>query len=69
MLAEANVCGTFEVDEDYLHHVADAFADVVDAKSPFTAGHSRRVAPFAAGAVGLHPESRRRLRGRPCFTM
>ncbi len=65
VLAEANVGETFEVDDDYLDQVADAFADVVDAKSPFTAGHSRRVAQFAdliAVAVGLDPESRRRLR-------
>ena len=64
-LAEANVGETFEVDEDYLDQVADAFADVVDAKSPFTAGHSRRVAQFAdliAVTVGLDAERRRRLR-------
>ena len=34
---------SFDVDEDYLDDIAAAFADVVDAKSPFTAGHSRRV--------------------------
>lgn len=65
VLAEASVGETFEVDDDYLDQVADAFADVVDAKSPFTAGHSRRVARFSdliAVAVGLDPESRRRLR-------
>ena len=34
------------VDEDYLDEVAAAFAQVVDSKSPFTAGHSDRVALF-----------------------
>ena len=64
-LAEANVGETFEVDEDYLDQVADAFADVVDAKSPFTAGHSRRVAHFAeliADSIGLDSKRRRCLR-------
>ena len=34
------------VDEDRLDVIAAAFADIVDAKSPFTAGHSRRVTPL-----------------------
>ena len=34
------------VDEDYLDEVAAAFAQVVDSKSPYTAGHSDRVALF-----------------------
>lgn len=32
------------VDEDHLDEIAYAFAKVIDAKSPFTAGHSERVA-------------------------
>jgi len=36
------------VDEDYLDSIAAAFGQVVDAKSPYTAGHSRRVADLAA---------------------
>ncbi len=36
------------VDDAYIDEIAEAFCDVVDAKSPFTAGHSRRVAGFAA---------------------
>jgi HD-GYP domain-containing protein (c-di-GMP phosphodiesterase class II) len=36
-----------DVDEDYLDDIAAGFARVVDAKSPFTAGHSERVALFA----------------------
>ena len=64
-LAEADEGETFAVDEDYLDEVAEAFADVVDAKSPFTAGHSRRVAGYAeaiAEALGFDAEQRRRLR-------
>lgn len=70
-LAEAKIGETFEVDEDYLDQVAEVFADVVDAKSPFTAGHSRRIAQFAdliAVEVGLDAESRRRLQ-RPALSM
>ena len=33
-------------DEDYLDDIAAAFARVIDAKSPFTSGHSDRVALF-----------------------
>lgn len=32
------------VDEDLLDDIADGFSQVVDAKSPFTSGHSKRVA-------------------------
>jgi putative nucleotidyltransferase with HDIG domain len=32
------------VDEDYLDDIAEGFAQVIDAKSPFTSGHSKRVA-------------------------
>ena len=34
------------VDEDYLDDIAQAFAQVIDAKSPYTAGHSERVTLF-----------------------
>lgn len=50
------------VDEDYLDDVALAFAEVVDSKSPFTSGHSKRVALFTdmiAEEMG-HDEERRR---------
>ena len=40
------------VDEDYLDAIAAAFGEVIDAKSPFTAGHSGRVADYA-GRIGL----------------
>ncbi len=54
-----------EVDEDYLDDIAAGFAQVVDAKSPFTAGHSDRVALFAdliAEELGYAPARRRWLR-------
>jgi len=50
------------IDEDYLDDIAEAFGQVVDAKSPFTAGHSARVALYTAllaESLGV-PESRRR---------
>ncbi len=37
------------VDNARLEAITAAFADVVDAKSPYTAGHSRRVAEYAVG--------------------
>lgn len=50
------------LDEDYLDDIAAAFGQVVDAKSPYTSGHSARVAGLVEGIaaqLGL-PESRRR---------
>lgn len=57
--------GARVVDEDYLDAIADAFADVIDAKSPFTSGHSRRVAVFTdlvAEELGFDPAHRRWLK-------
>ncbi|KQT46064.1 metal-dependent phosphohydrolase [Devosia sp. Leaf420] len=54
-----------EVDEDYLDDIAAGFAKVVDAKSPFTAGHSDRVSIFAdliAEELGYAPDRRRWLK-------
>ncbi|QQR38046.1 HD-GYP domain-containing protein [Devosia rhizoryzae] len=54
-----------EIDESYLDDIAAGFAKVVDAKSPFTAGHSDRVALFAdliAEQLGYDAPSRRTLR-------
>ncbi|MDV3250194.1 HD-GYP domain-containing protein [Devosia sp. BK] len=54
-----------EVDEDYLDDIAAGFAQVVDAKSPFTAGHSDRVSIFAdliAEELGYAPDRRRWLK-------
>jgi HD-GYP domain-containing protein (c-di-GMP phosphodiesterase class II) len=36
------------LDEDYLDDIAEAFGQVVDAKSPYTAGHSARVGLYTA---------------------
>ncbi len=36
-----------DVDEDYLDDIATAFGQVIDAKSPYTGGHSDRVGRFA----------------------
>ncbi len=50
------------MDEDYLDSIASAFAQVVDAKSPYTAGHSERVTEYTrltAERLGL-PAHRRR---------
>jgi HD-GYP domain-containing protein (c-di-GMP phosphodiesterase class II) len=53
-----------DVDEDYLDAVAAAFGEIVDSKSPYTAGHSGRVALYTdliAADLGLSPERRRWL--------
>jgi putative nucleotidyltransferase with HDIG domain len=53
------------VDDDYLDDIAGAFAKVVDAKSPFTSGHSDRVALFAdmiAEQLGFSDDRRRWLK-------
>ncbi len=52
------------VDEAYLDEIATAFAQVIDSKSPFTRGHSERVAVFTdmiAEALGLDRQRRRWL--------
>ena len=52
------------VDDDYLDAIAAAFGAVIDAKSPFTAGHSIRVAHFAqsiGAEMGVLPARRRWL--------
>jgi HD-GYP domain-containing protein (c-di-GMP phosphodiesterase class II) len=54
-----------EVDDDYLDAIAAAFGQVIDAKSPFTAGHSARVADYAVRLgerLGVLPTRLRRLR-------
>jgi putative nucleotidyltransferase with HDIG domain len=53
------------LDEDFLDDIAEAFADVVDSKSPYTSGHSSRVAMFSdriAAELGFTIERRRWLR-------
>ena len=49
---------------ELLDSVAEAFGQIIDAKSPFTAGHSKRVAQYAiklAKAVNLTQDSQRIL--------
>ncbi|MBX9455483.1 MAG: HD domain-containing protein [Rhizobium sp.] len=49
-------------DDDYLDDIAAAFARVIDAKSPFTSGHSERVALFTdmiAEEMGYGAQQRR----------
>jgi HD-GYP domain-containing protein (c-di-GMP phosphodiesterase class II) len=53
------------LDDDYLDDIAAAFGQVVDSKSPYTSGHSVRVALYTdliAEALGLAPERRRWLK-------
>jgi HD-GYP domain-containing protein (c-di-GMP phosphodiesterase class II) len=53
------------VDDDYLDDIAEAFADVIDSKSPYTSGHSRRVTLFTdmiAEKLQFSSERRRWLR-------
>lgn len=53
------------LDDDYLDEIAAAFGQVVDAKSPYTAGHSVRVARYTdlvAEELGIDPARRRWLR-------
>ena len=53
------------MDDDYLDDIARAFAHVIDSKSPFTLGHSERVATYAdlvAGELGYSEARRRWLR-------
>ncbi len=52
------------VDDDYLDDIAMAFGQVIDAKSPFTGGHSERVGTIAdavAAQLGLDDLARRAL--------
>lgn len=56
---------TVPVDEDYLDDIASAFGQVIDAKSPFTGGHSARVGHFTdriASSLDLDQTRRRSLR-------
>jgi HD-GYP domain-containing protein (c-di-GMP phosphodiesterase class II) len=53
------------LDDDYLDDIAAAFGQVVDAKSPYTSGHSGRVALYTdmiAEALGLSAQRRRWLK-------
>jgi HD-GYP domain-containing protein (c-di-GMP phosphodiesterase class II) len=53
------------LDDDYLDDIATAFGQVVDAKSPYTSGHSARVALYTdmiGEALGLSLDRRRWLK-------
>lgn len=53
------------LDDDYLDDIAVGFGQVIDAKSPYTTGHSGRVADIAyalAERLDVAPERRRWLR-------
>ena len=53
------------VDDTYLDDITQAFGQVIDAKSPFTGGHSARVGRITEGIaqeLGIDTTARRRLR-------
>ena len=53
------------LDDDYLDDIAAAFGQVVDSKSPFTSGHSARVAHYVeqiASVMGMDDKRRRWLK-------
>jgi len=57
------------IDDDFLDDIAAAFGQVVDAKSPYTRGHSERVAGYTdqiAISLGL-PDTQRRWLRRAAF--
>ena len=59
-------------DDDDIDRIASAFADIVDAKSPFTGSHSRGVAGYAEGARrpawACRPRGSPTSAGRACST-
>lgn len=64
VFAEEPAQFSLTVDDEYLDEIAAAFGQVVDSKSPYTAGHSTRVALYTdsiAAELGVHEERRRWL--------
>jgi HD-GYP domain-containing protein (c-di-GMP phosphodiesterase class II) len=56
---------SLEVDDEYFDCIVSAFGKIVDSKSPYTAGHSERVAVYAsliAEELGMNAEDRRWLK-------
>jgi HD-GYP domain-containing protein (c-di-GMP phosphodiesterase class II) len=51
-----------QLDDAYLDAIADAFGQVIDAKSPFTAGHSQRVGHLSERMADAFGMDRRRAR-------
>jgi len=65
VLALEPASGLVMVDEDYLDAIVAAFGQVIDAKSPYTSGHSDRVGHYCdlvAAELGYDPAARRSLR-------
>lgn len=65
VLALAPASQVVALDDDYLDDIAAAFGQVVDSKSPYTSGHSARVALYTdliAEQLGLSFERRRWLK-------
>lgn len=64
IFAESPAQACVAVDEDYLDDIAAAFGEVVDSKSPYTSGHSSRVALYTdliARQLGIEASRRRWL--------
>jgi HD-GYP domain-containing protein (c-di-GMP phosphodiesterase class II) len=64
VLAEEPTPYSLTVDDDYLDEITAAFGEVVDSKSPYTSGHSGRVALYTdmiAADLGLDAQRRRWL--------
>lgn len=65
LIALAPPSESIVIDDAYLDSIAKAFGQVIDAKSPYTAGHSERVADLADGMarlMGIAPSRARMLR-------
>ncbi len=65
VLALEPASGLVMVDEDYLDAIVAAFGQVIDAKSPYTSGHSDRVGHYCdlvAAELGYDEHARRSLR-------
>ena len=65
VLAQEPASHVVALDDDYLDDIAAAFGQVVDSKSPYTSGHSMRVALYTdliAEQLGLSAERRRWLK-------
>ena len=72
MLATVPADLDISADDDELDRIADAFALIIDAKSPFTCDHSRRVATYAVAINARLGQSARSIRsgcaGQRCCT-
>ncbi|WP_241825788.1 MULTISPECIES: HD-GYP domain-containing protein [unclassified Salinivibrio] len=65
VLSMAPATATVWVDDNYLDAIAAAFGRIVDAKSPFTSGHSERVAVYAsliADELGVSEQDKKWLK-------